>query len=347
MIGAPREGRPLVVEDYLGIDLHRRRMLVVRKDAQGELVKAVRLDNDPVALSALVAEAGPEPDVVVEATYGWYWLVDVLQACGARVHLAHPLGLNWGNRRRKDDLTDAADLVDMLRLGRLPEAWVAPPEVRELRELVRYRAKLVALRSGLKAQVHSVLAKEGVQVPMSDLFGVGGNRLLDEVPLGRSYAIRTESLRDLIEVYDREIAMLTGELERAFSGHPGHRAVQAIPGVGPVLAGIFVAEVGDVRRFPTARHLASWSGLTPRHRESDDKVVQGRITKQGSRLVRWAAVEAAQKLRSGSWLKTDLHRIAERRGSRSIARVAIARKIITLVFYGLRDGHIRCLEEAA
>jgi len=81
-------------------------------------------------------------------------------------------------------VTEAVDLVDMFRLGRLPEAWVAPPGLRQTRELVRYRAKLVALRSGLKAQVHSVSAKEGVSVPMTDLFGAVGNRLLNEVPFG-------------------------------------------------------------------------------------------------------------------------------------------------------------------
>ena len=81
---------------------------------------------------------------------------------GATVHLANPSGLNWGQRRVKNDERDATDLIDMLRLGRLPEAWIAPPATRELRELVRYRAKLVALRSGLKAQVHAVMAKEGV-----------------------------------------------------------------------------------------------------------------------------------------------------------------------------------------
>ena len=80
-------------------------------------------------------------------------------------------------------------------MGRLPEAWLAPPQVRELRELVRYRAKLVALRSGLKAQVHAVLAKEGVRVPMSDLFGVAGTRLLDQLQLGRAYGLRVASLR--------------------------------------------------------------------------------------------------------------------------------------------------------
>jgi transposase len=347
LVGAD-EGRPLVAEEYVGIDLHRKRMLIVRKNPVGELVGSpVRIDNDPVLLAAEIAKAGPDPEVVIEATYGWYWVVDFLQnECGAKVHLAHPLGLNWGHRRRKDDVTDAVDLVDMLRLGRLPEAWIAPPQLRQTRELVRYRAKLVALRSGLKAQVHSVLAKEGVSVPMTDLFGAAGNRLLNEVPLGRAYEIRVRSLRGLIEVYHQQIRILEKQLAPIFGDDPGYQAIQQIPGIGPILGQVFVAEIGDIGRFPTARHLASWTGLTPRHHESDDKVVRGRITKQGSRLVRWAAVEAAQKLRSGSWLKRHYQHLADRRG-KSIAKVAIARRIVTLVFYGLRDGHIRCLDTEA
>jgi transposase len=326
---------------YVGIDLHRHRSVIVRADEAGQHLSTVRIDNDAMALAAEVAKAGEHPEVVLEATYGWYWAVDVLEELGANVHLAHPLGLNWGHRRRKDDEIDATDLIDMLRLGRLPEAFIAPPATRELRELVRYRAKLVCLRSGLKAQVHAVLAKQGVHVPMTDLFGVAGQRLLDETPLGRAYTIRVESLRDLIEVYDREITMADREVRTSLEGHPGWAAVQAIPGVGPVLGAVFVAEIDDVTRFPSARHLCSWAGLTPTHRESDTTIIKGRITKQGSRLVRWAAVEAAQK--TGDFLKTDFRRIAERRNNRKIARVAMARKILTLAYYGLRDGEIRCL----
>ena len=144
---------------YVGIDFHRRRSVIVRMSAMGEKLSSVRVANDPLVIAAAVAEAGPDPEVVIEATYGWYWVVDLLQANGARVHLANPQGLNWGQRRVKNDERDAIDLADMVRLGRLPEAWIAPPATRELRELVRYRAKLVALRSGLKAQVHAVMAK--------------------------------------------------------------------------------------------------------------------------------------------------------------------------------------------
>jgi transposase len=148
-------------------------------------------------------------------------------------------------------------------MGRLPEAWLAPPAVRELRELVRYRAKLVALRSGLKAQVHAVLAKEGVRVPMSDLFGIGGNRLLDQLQLGRAYGVRVASLRMLIGVYDQEITTLQREIAAVLAGDVGYLAIQAIPGVGPVLAAVFVAEIGNVHRFAAAPQLCSWAGLTP------------------------------------------------------------------------------------
>jgi transposase len=334
-------------EQYVGIDLHRRRSVIARMTPEGEVLETVRIDNDPVALSLELAKAGPDPEVVLEATYGWYWAADLLQACGATVHLAHPLGVKmFGYQRVKTDARDAANLGDLLRMGRLPEAWLAPPAVRELRELVRYRAKLVALRSGLKAQVHAVLAKQGVRVPMSDLFGVAGTRLLEELRLPRAYGLRVASLRELLGALDQQIAMLGREIGSALAGDVGYLAIQAIPGVGPVLAAIFVAEIGEVGRFAGAPQLCSWAGLTPRHRESDTTVHRGPITKQGSRLVRWAAVEAVQRLPGTTKQAADFHRIADRRGT-GIGRVAAARKLLTLVYYGLRDGQVRCLVPAS
>src|SRR5262245_35661356 len=147
---------------YVGIDLHRRRSVIFAMDAEGEKLFCERIDNDALRLLEVVSAAGEGAEVVIEATYGWYWAVDLLREAGFSVHLAHPSGNDWGKRRVKNDERDARDLADLLRLGRLAEAWIAPPAVREARELVRYRAKLVQLRSGLKAQVHAVMAKEGV-----------------------------------------------------------------------------------------------------------------------------------------------------------------------------------------
>jgi transposase len=127
-------------QQYVGIDLHRRRSVIVRMSAEGEKLETVHLHNDPAAFCAELAKAGERPEVVLEACYGWYWLADLLESEGAVVHLAHPSGLSWEGRRVKNDEIDATDLADRLRMGRLPEAYIAPPEVRELRELVRYRA---------------------------------------------------------------------------------------------------------------------------------------------------------------------------------------------------------------
>ena len=109
------------------------------------------------------------------------------------------------------------------------------------------------------------------------------------------------------------------------------------------LAAVHVAEIGDVHRFTDPAHLCSWAGLTPTHRESDTVVHRGHITKQGSKAVRWAAIEAVQRHPTTAKISADKHRIEARRG-KNIAKVAAARKLLTLVYYGLRDGHIRALD---
>jgi transposase len=283
--------------------------------------------------------------VVLEATYGWYWAVDALQAAGARVHLAHPLGVKAFEYRReslKNDVRDAIDLADLLRMGRLPEAWIAPPATRQLRELVRHRAMLVALRSHAKAEVHAVLAKCGVQVLMADLFGVAGSALLDGLGLPAPYAARIASLRRLMDLLDFEIGVFSGLVRARLATDAGYTAVRTIPGIGPVLGAVFVAEIGDVTRFATAPQLTCWAGLTPKHHESDTHVHRGRITKQGSRPVRWAAVESVQILPKTTAIGGFRDRVAARHG-RNIGVVAAARRQLEHVYYALRDHHVRAL----
>jgi transposase len=329
------------------MDLHRRRSVLVRMTETGQHLETVRISNDPEYLREVMARAGEAPDVVLEATYGWYWAADALAELGAQVHLAHPLGVKmFALRRVKNDQRDAADLADLLRMGRLPEAWIAPPATRELRGWVRHRAKLVGLRSNLKCQVHAVLAAAGVAVSMRDLFGLSGRQLLAATRLSVESRSRVDSLIRLITALDFEIDLYAQLVAGRLRADPGYRAIQTIPGVGAVLGAVFVAEIGDITRFRRPAQLASWAGLTPKHHESDTTVHRGRITKQGSRLVRWAAVEAVQRVPGHTRLGQRRDRVAARRG-RNIGVVAAARDLITLVFYGLRDHHIRCLPRAA
>jgi transposase len=333
------DGRQVV-----GMDLHRRRSVLVRMTEDGRKLETVRIENSPAALRSVLARAGKNPRVVIEATYGWYWAVDVLEAAGAEVHLAHPLGVKaFSCRRVKNDERDCADLADLLRLGRLPEAWIAPEPVRALREVTRYRHKLAGQRTSCKDQVHAVLARAGIPVTRSDIFGRGGGIWLDGLPLPQPYAGKIASLRALIAVLDGEIARLEDQAAGMLAGDRGYAAIRQLPGIGPVLGAVIAAEIGDITRFRNPGQLASWAGLTPRHYESGTRVIRGRVSKQGSRMLRWAVAEAIQRAPAGTRPRQVKDAIIARRGPdvRGIAKTAAARIMLTQVFYGMRDGHIR------
>jgi transposase len=135
----------------------------------------------------------------MEATWGWYWAADLISDMGGKVHLGHPLGIKgYENRRVKNDLADATLLADLLRMNRLPESWIAPNSIRQLRELVRYRHKLSQMRTGLKGQIHSVMGKEGVIPTLVEMWGPAGSAYLDSLDLADAYALRVDSLRELI-----------------------------------------------------------------------------------------------------------------------------------------------------
>ena len=139
--------------------------------------------------------------------------------------------------------------------------------------------------------------------------------------------------------------MLSEVIASLLAGDRGYQVIQQLPGIGPVLAAVITAEIGEVTRFKNAGQLCSWAGLTPRHRESDTKVARGHVTKQGSRLLRWALIEAIQRIPKDCVIGGVKDAIIARRGkeAKNIAKVAAARKLLTLVFYGMRDGQIRCL----
>jgi len=151
----------------------------------------------------------------------------------------------------------------------------------------------------------------------------------------------------LIAAFDREIETTTKEIEQQASADAYVDVLCQIRGVGRYIAMLVIAEVGDVTRFPSARHLCAWAGLTPTVRSSDGKARLGHISGQGSPALRWALVEAAQHAPTGGGpLRAAYERIAKRRG-KQVAKVAVARKILTLCYYGLRDGEIRCLAPRA
>jgi len=324
---------------YLGVDLHRKVSHVVALDTDGAVVLSRRFGNERTAFQRVFGELEPEPiEVVFEATYGWGWFADLLADAGIEAHMAHPLATKAiAAGRVKNDAVDATMLAHLLRTNLLPEAWIAPPEVREARRLVRMRISLVRMRSRLKAQVHAICADLGIPIPVSDLFGRHGRELLGGLALRPISAGRLAACLRLVDELGREIVAADRELVGLYRGDDRIRRLTPIPGIGFLTAATIIAEIGDHTRFPSPERLTSWAGLTPTERSSADHTRRGHISKQGSRWLRWAMVEAAA-LHSprDPALRRFFAPIEDRRGTK-IARVALARRLLTLAFYALRD----------
>ena len=328
---------------WVGIDLHRRRSQIAIIDEHGELTLQKRIATGRETITELLGDPG-STHVALEATYGWEWLAELLEDAGFDVHLAHPLRTRAiASARVKTDAIDARTLAHLLRTGLLPEAYIAPPELRDLRDLLRHRATLVHLRTSIKNRVHALLARQGILPEYTDLFGTAGREYLATLQLPDGPRRRLDSLLTLIGDFDREITTTTGEIDQLAKADERVKLLCQIRGIGHYTAMLIIAEIGDVKRFPTAKHLCAWAGLTPTIRSSDGKARLGHISRQGSTILRWALCEAAQHTPSGGGpLRAQYERIAKRRGSK-IAKVAVARQILTLCYYGLRDGEIRCL----
>ena len=279
---------------YVGIDVHRKRsqVAVVTEDGQVQLNKNVVNGSEPML--RLIGDLPSGTPVAFEAAFGWGWFVELLEDYGFDPHLVHPLRCKAiASARLKNDKVDAAILAQLLRADLLPEAWIAPPQVRQLRALLRHRASLVRLGTGQRNRIHAVAADHGYDRSASYWTGPGRGWLAElDLP-----AASREIVTDCLAVIDGlapVIERIDGELHQHAKADPRVKVLRTVPGVGEFTALVMVAEIGDISRFPTARKLAAPAGLTPTVRGSDLKVRHGHISKQGSAWLRWTMHQAAQ-----------------------------------------------------
>jgi transposase len=314
------------------------RAVVTALAEDGTVVLSRRVASRPEDFQRVFGELEARSlSVTFEATYGWSWFADLLADAGIEAHMAHPLGTKAiAAGRVKNDSVDARTLAHLLRTNRLPEAWIAPPRVREHRRLVRTRTSLVRIRSRLQCQVHAILADHCVQPPVDSIFGPAGRRFLASVALPAVDRGRVDAALRLMDAITSEVIALDKELRAAFAGDERIHRLLPIPGIGFFTAAVVLAEVGDLSRFSSPDQLASWAGLTPTERSSDEHTRRGHISKQGSRWLRWVMVEAASRPFRDPTLRRFEEGIARRRGKK-IGRVALARRLLTPCFYALRD----------
>jgi transposase len=327
---------------YVGIDVHRKRSQVAVVTEEGQVQANRNVPNGVAPILRVIGDLPTGTPVAFEAAYGWGWLVELLEDYGFAPHLVHPLRCKAiASARLKNDKVDAAILAQLLRADLLPEAWIAPKEVRELRALLRHRVALVRLCTGLRNRIHAVVADHGHDRP--DAFWTGaywtgpGRAWLSGLPLP---AVSRQVVADSLAVIDAiapTIEQLDREVHARAKTDPRVKVLTALPGVGEFTAMVLLAEIGDIARFSNARKLASWAGLTPTVRGSDQTVHHGHISKQGSPYVRWVLGQAAHIAKRHPEFAATYQAIARRRGPK-IATVAVARKLLTRAYHLLADA---------
>src|SRR5437773_11301481 len=324
---------------YVGIDVHRKRSQGAVIDQDGQVLANRNVNNGVTPILSVIGGLPSGTPAAFEAAYGWGWLVQLLEDYGFEPHLVHPLQCKAiASARLKNDKVDAATLAQLLRADLLPEAWIAPAEVRQLRALLRHRAGLVRLGTRQRNRIHAVVADFGYDRPGSYLSGPGRGWLAGlDLP-----AVSREIVTDCLAVIDGlapVIDRIDGELRTHAKADPRVKTLTTLPGVGRFTALVMVAEIGDITRFPSARKLASWAGLTPTVRGSDRTVRHGHISKQGSAWLRWVLNQAAQTAKRSPEFAATYASIAKRRGKK-IATTAIARKLLTRAYHLLTDAQI-------
>lgn len=316
---------------YVGLDVHKRVCHGTMMNGEGKIVKQERFSNGPHSLDAFMG--GVEgARVVMEAGYCWQPLYDRLEAEGHDVKLAHPLKTKAiAQAKVKTDRIDSETLAHLLRADLVPESWVPPQEVRDLRELVKRRAFLVKMRTKLKNRVHAELAKRDI-TPVRPPFTRKGMAVLKGLGIGA-----VSQLLPVIEVLDRQITEVSAIIDRVAIENGDARLLTTIPGVGYYIALLLVAEIGDVNRFPSSEKLCSYAGLVPSVRRSGNSTIHGSITKAGSKWVRWALTQAVHvHIRFDTRLTRFYRRLAGKK-AKQVAVMATARKMLKVVYWMLKE----------
>ena len=319
---------------HVGVDLDKHTSQIAVLAGDGEIAQQ-RVPNDAARLAKFFAELPPQTPVAIEASGTWWWLVDLLEELGHQPVLSNPKQTKAiAAARLKNDRVDAERLALLLRGDLLPTVWIPPAALREARELVRHRIQLVWLRGVIRNRLQAMLARRNLQ-PTSGKSWLTqrGQRELQQLPLTAAPSRIREDCAALLPTLDAQIRRLDADLVRRWGRDPRVQRLTTIPRIGPFIAIVLVLELGDIHRFASAKHVASYVGLTPRVRGSAGRVRAGHITKEGNRLLRWVLVLAAtQAVRRPGPLRSWFHAVKKRRGKK-VARVALARRLAEIVFH--------------
>jgi transposase len=326
----------------MGLDQHRAQITAEWLDTgTGEISRTRIAPADRVGVQRFASRfRGHELEVALEATTGWRFVVEELQAAGAEVHLAEPAetAARRGTKKRaKSDRADARHLRELLMVGRLPESWIPPAHLLDLRARVRLRHTLVDARREWQQRMQAVLYHHGVP-SRSWLMTAESRAWLAQLELPATAREQITIALAMIDAHDTQLAPLDQELRDYARRQSGCRALMGHYGIGPLTSITILAELGDPRRFSSSREAVRYAGLDITVRQSDQRRAPGHLSRQGPPTLRWALFEAAQAAarRTGSPDRAYYEQAAARLGGNR-ACLAVARRLLKRSYHTLRE----------
>lgn len=320
---------------YYGIDFHKLYSFIAQMDEKGKVVEEKTIRNTVESLEEFVEGLELDSKLALEAVGNWYYFYELLEKKGVSVSLSHPKKTKAiASAKIKTDKIDAKILAHLLRTDLLPLSYIPPKRIRDLREVIRYRASLVRERTVVKNRIKSVLLKNGVSVD-----GHYGRRMKEKILALSLRECFTQELKGyfrLLESFNSEIKEVDKKIRELALERDETRLLMTMPGIGYYSALLIYAEIGEIQRFPSAGHLCSYAGLVPSVHSSGGKTHHGHITKEGSKWLRWILVEISRHIAQGSLRFYALFKRVEKRHGKSAARIAIAREALRIIYRMLK-----------
>jgi transposase len=326
---------------YSAFDLHARNSYIGIIDENGKRIFKKKLSNDPAAIrKALEPFKNDVEGIVVESTYNWYWLVDLLNEEGYRVHLANPTKIQqYSGLKYSDDKHDAFWLTEMLRLGILPEGYIYPREERPVRDLLRKRGHLVRLRTSLIVSLQNIIARNlGNRLKSNDVKVLMTDRVTPLLAGNEDLALAGKVSKEAIDFMTRQINAIETNIEGRIHLSSPYDRLLSIPRVGNILALTIMLETGPIDRFQKASNYVSYCRKVPTGRFSNDKKKGSGNRKSGNKYLAWAYSEASERARQfDSVARKYFHRKLQKTNT-PIAHSALAHKLAKAAYYIMRDG---------
>jgi len=323
------------------MDLHKRTSTFCVKDDDGNRMMEKKILTDRTQVTELIRSLpSTNISVALEPVSQWYVFADLLQNLGCDVHLAHPMKVKAiASARIKTDTIDASVLCDLLRSNLLPEAYFSPPGVRSWKEVVRHRASLMNVRTQVKNKIHAILHKHALIHKFTNLFGVGGRRWLQSLTLPSPFKENLGQYLTLIDQLTEAIAVAEERVKATVKSDANAELLTTIPGISFVSALTIMGEIGNIRRFPSAKKLMGYAGIVPSIYSSGDRVRHGRITKTGSKWLRYVMIEVAQHQQMCKKIPGfgAYYLALKKRKGTNPATVATARKLLAVIWRMLMD----------